>query len=105
MTGTFEIKHSIAVQSGTAALHLALKAVGVEQGDNIIIPSPWYFNHKMWLDMMGIKANVLSVDQKMLPSPKNAKEQINKDTKGILLVSPNNPAGVEYPKDLLHVSI
>ena len=32
-------KHAIAVQSGTAALHLALKAIGVAPGDYVILPS------------------------------------------------------------------
>ena len=33
------VKHGIAVQSGTAALHLALKAVGVRENDHIVIPN------------------------------------------------------------------
>ena len=32
-------KHAIAVNSGTAALHLALKAVGLNAGDEVIIPT------------------------------------------------------------------
>ena len=32
-------KHSIAVQSGTAALHVALKAFGVGKGDSVILPN------------------------------------------------------------------
>ncbi len=33
------IKHVLAVQSGTAALHLALKTVNIKPGDNVIIPN------------------------------------------------------------------
>lgn len=36
------VKHAIAVNSGTAALHLALLAAGVQAGDEVIVPS-WTF--------------------------------------------------------------
>ena len=32
-------KHAIAVNSGTAALHLALDAIGLERGDEVIVPT------------------------------------------------------------------
>src|SRR5919109_842514 len=31
--------HAVAVNSGTAALHLALEAVGVKEGDEVIVPT------------------------------------------------------------------
>ena len=31
--------HSIALNSGTAALHLALDAIGLKQGDEVILPT------------------------------------------------------------------
>ena len=34
-----ESKHAVAVNSGTAALHLALDAVGIKEGDEVIIPT------------------------------------------------------------------
>ena len=33
------VRHAVAVNSCTAALHLALDAVGVEEGDEVIVPS------------------------------------------------------------------
>ena len=32
-------KHAVAVNSGTAALHLALDAVGIKEGDEVIVPT------------------------------------------------------------------
>ena len=34
-----ESKHAVAVNSGTAALHLALDAVGIKEGDEVIVPT------------------------------------------------------------------
>ncbi|MBT3580791.1 aminotransferase class I/II-fold pyridoxal phosphate-dependent enzyme, partial [bacterium] len=33
------IEHAIALNSGTAALHLALKAIGLEESDEVILPT------------------------------------------------------------------
>ena len=33
------VKHVVAVNSGTAALHASLLAMGVKQGDEVVIPS------------------------------------------------------------------
>jgi len=38
-SGLHGVKYSLATTSCTTALHLALKAVGVEQGDTVIVPS------------------------------------------------------------------
>ena len=39
LAGMLGAPHGVAVSSGTAALHLALKAVGVEPGDDVVVPA------------------------------------------------------------------
>jgi dTDP-4-amino-4,6-dideoxygalactose transaminase len=34
-----DVRHAVALSSGTAALHLALQAAGVERGDTVLVPS------------------------------------------------------------------
>lgn len=70
-------------------------------GDEVILPTPWYFNHKMWLDMSGVKAVPLATNQDCLPDVETAASLITDRTRAIALVSPNNPTGVEYPPQLL----
>jgi aspartate/methionine/tyrosine aminotransferase len=71
------------------------------EGDEVIVPTPWYFNHKMWLDMAGVRSVVLPVEADLLPSVEKAAALITDKTRAIVLVSPNNPTGVEYPAALL----
>src|SRR5436309_7636405 len=37
--GYLGCRHAVAVNSGTAALHLALDAVGIKEGDEVIVPT------------------------------------------------------------------
>ena len=39
-------KHAVAVNTGTAALHAAVMAVGVKQGDEVIVPSFHFRSHR-----------------------------------------------------------
>nr|MCU0803021.1 aminotransferase [Paracoccaceae bacterium] len=66
-------------------------------GDEVILPTPWYFNHKMWLDMAGVTTVPLPPGPGLIPDPADASARITPRTRAIVLVSPNNPGGVEYP--------
>ena len=70
-------------------------------GDQVILPMPWYFNHKMWLDMQGIGAVGLRCGPGMIPEAEEAARLITGRTRAIVLVSPNNPSGAEYPAETL----
>ena len=70
-------------------------------GDEVIIPTPWYFNHKMWLDMQGVRTVPLATGPDLLPDPEAAAALLTPRSKAIVLVSPNNPGGVEYPAPLI----
>ncbi|MCV2448503.1 aminotransferase [Paracoccus sp. DMF] len=70
-------------------------------GDEVILPMPWYFNHKMWLDMQGIATVGLRCGPGMVPDPAEAERLVTARTRAIVLVSPNNPSGAEYPAEVL----
>ncbi len=91
----------IAITSGCNQAFAAAIAATCTQDDQVLLPTPWYFNHKMWLDMSGVHAVPLPVGARMLPCPHEAARLITPRTRAIALVSPNNPAGVEYPAALL----
>ena len=91
----------VAITSGCNQAFAATIAMLCGEADEILLPTPWYFNHKMWLDMSGVTAVPLPTDATMLPDPREAARLITPRTRAITLVTPNNPAGVEYPRDLI----
>lgn len=91
----------VAITAGCNQAFCAAIAALAQDGDEVILPAPWYFNHKMWLDMSGIKTVPLPAGEGLLPSLEDAADRITGRTRAIVLVSPNNPGGVEYPADLL----
>lgn len=55
----------------------------------------------MWLDMQGIAAVPLPTGPGLIPEAEAARRLVTPRTRAIVLVSPNNPAGVEYPAETL----
>ncbi len=90
-----------AITAGCNQAFAAVTATLAGQGDAIMLPCPWYFNHKMWLDMTGVGCQVLPTGPDLLPDPEHAARLITQGTRAIALTSPNNPGGVEYPAELL----
>ncbi|WP_227269348.1 aminotransferase [Roseobacter weihaiensis] len=91
----------VAITSGCNQAFAAAIATLCGEGDEVILPTPWYFNHKMWLDMSGVAAVPLPTGADLLPDPAQAAACITPRTRAITLVTPNNPAGVEYPAELM----
>lgn len=91
----------VAITSGCNQAFSAVISAITGQGDEVILPTPWYFNHKMWLDMAGVTAVDLPTDKNLLPDPEQARALITDKTRAISLVTPNNPGGVEYPGHLV----
>ncbi|MGX9354545.1 aminotransferase [Roseobacteraceae bacterium S113] len=91
----------VAITTGCNQAFAATISALCGEGDEVIVPTPWYFNHKMWLDMAGVHSVPLPCEADMCPSVEAAAALITERTRAIALVSPNNPTGVEYPSELL----
>jgi aspartate/methionine/tyrosine aminotransferase len=92
---------NVAITSGCNQAFAAAIAGLCGEGDQVILPCPWYFNHAMWLDMMGVETLPLPTGADLLPDPDQAEALITERSRAIVLVSPNNPGGVEYPPALM----
>jgi perosamine synthetase len=81
------VKHAIAVNTGTAALHSAIVAAGVKQGDEVILPSFTFVATAEAVVMAGGKPVFTDVDPETYNiSPAEIKKSITKKTKAIIPV-------------------
>jgi aspartate/methionine/tyrosine aminotransferase len=97
--GTVIEPAQVAITAGcNQAYCLAMMALA-GAGDEVILPLPYYFNHQMWLDMLGVRAVHLPFrpERGGVPDPAEAAALIGPRTRAIVLVSPNNPTGAVYP--------
>ena len=94
-------KKNVAVTSGCNQAFCASISSFTSENDEVIIPTPWYFNHHMWLQMAGVKSIPLDTDANMNPIIEKAEALITDRTRAIVLVSPNNPSGAIYSNQLL----
>ncbi len=91
----------VAITSGCNQAFCAAVATVAGPGDAVILPTPWYFNHRMWLDMAGIETVPLPCDADGMPDPERAAALIGPRTRALVLVTPNNPTGAAYPPELI----
>ncbi|TDR85314.1 aminotransferase [Enterovirga rhinocerotis] len=75
----------------------------LQRGDAVLLPSPWYFNHKMTFDMLGINVRPLPCrpEAGYLPDVEEAAAAMDQGVRAVVLVTPNNPTGAEYPTELI----
>jgi len=93
---------TVAITAGCNQAFCAVMSVIAAEGDEVLLPLPYYFNHRMWLDMIGVRAVDLPFNPRgAVPEPAAAAERIGPRTRAIVLVTPNNPTGAVYPPAVL----
>ncbi|MEO8667319.1 MAG: aminotransferase [Bauldia sp.] len=94
----------VAITAGCNEGFFAAMIALAKAGDTVLLPSPWYFNHKMTLDMLGIEALAVPcrAEAGFVPDARDAEPLVGPDTRAIVLVTPNNPTGAIYPPATIH---
>jgi aspartate/methionine/tyrosine aminotransferase len=87
----------VAITQGCNQAYTAALMSLTGEGDEVILPVPYYFNHAMWHDMTGLTTVPLPTGPGLIPDADQAASLITSRTRAIVLVSPNNPGGAEYP--------
>lgn len=93
----------VAVTAGCNMAFFAVMMLLARHGDAVLLPTPWYFNHQMSLDMLGIEARPLPCRSEagFVPSVADAEALLDGRVRAIVLVSPNNPTGAVYPPHVI----
>lgn len=78
----------------------ALFAVA-DPGDEVVLPSPYYFNQEMALRMLGCTPVALPTDSEFQLDLNRLEGAITPRTRAVVTVSPNNPSGAVYPESAL----
>ena len=93
----------VAMTSGCNQAFAAAVMAIAKAGDDVILPAPYYFNHQMWLTMLGITIKTIPAmtDTGNHPLASDVAAAIGPNTKAVVLCSPNNPTGAIYPPQVL----
>ena len=89
--------YAMAVSNGTAALHLALTSLGIEEGDEVILPSFTFVataNAVLYAGARPVFADIVSTENLDI-SPEEIEKKITKKTKAIMVMHYGG-----YPSDM-----
>lgn len=92
----------VAITSGGNLAFTMAMTVLAGSGEAVMLPSPWYFNHRMALTALGIPCVPLEcrAEDGFIPDPDRA-EALMAGVRAIVLVTPNNPTGAVYPPEVI----
>ncbi len=94
----------VAITTGCNQAFITALLALAKVGDAVMLPEPWYFNHQMTLQILGLRIVPLPcrAANGFAPDAAEARELLAKTPcKAIVLVTPNNPTGAIYPPALV----
>ncbi|NPD45906.1 MULTISPECIES: pyridoxal phosphate-dependent aminotransferase [unclassified Lentimicrobium] len=95
----------IVTAGASEAILFAIQSI-MDEGDEIIIPEPFYANYNGFATNAGVKVKPIFSDIKdgfSLPPISEFEKAVTDKTKAIMVCNPNNPTGYLYSKDELEV--
>lgn len=85
---------------GNMAFMNAVLAI-TDPGDEVILQTPYYFNHEMAVSIASCRPVLVSTDDNYQLRPSAIADAITSKTRAVVTVSPNNPTGAVYPEAAL----
>jgi aspartate/methionine/tyrosine aminotransferase len=93
----------VAITAGCNLAFTMAMTVLAGTGDAVLLPTPWYFNHRMALELLGIEAVPFATrpEDGFVPDPDRLEAALVPHIRAVVLVSPNNPTGAIYPREVI----
>jgi aspartate/methionine/tyrosine aminotransferase len=85
----------VVTAGGNMAFFNAVLAIA-DPGDEIILQTPYYFNHEMALAMLNVRPVLVSTDSEYQLDLPAIRAAITPKTRAMVTISPNNPSGAVY---------
>lgn len=80
------VKYGVAVSSGTAAIYLALRALGIRQGDEVILPSHTFIATTEPILMVGAKPVFVDIGEDYNLNIEDVERKLTSKTKAVVCV-------------------
>jgi aspartate/methionine/tyrosine aminotransferase len=93
--------NEIVVTAGSNMGFLSTILAITQAGDEIILNTPYYFNHEMAITMANCHPVLVNTDEKYQLDLQAIAQGITPKTKAIVTISPNNPTGAVYSRSSL----
>ena len=92
----------IAITAGGNLAFIMAMTVLAAGGGRVVLPTPWYFNHRMALEMLGAEVVPLPcrAEDGFVPDPDAAAPLLD-GARALVLVTPNNPTGATYSPEVI----
>lgn len=101
----FENDEILITNGGSEALLFTMLTI-CDEGDNVLVPEPFYSNYFNFSKSVGVNINPITTLAESgfhLPNKDEIVSKINDKTKAILFSNPGNPTGVVYTKEELEM--
>ncbi len=89
-------KNCVVVTAGSNMAFMNAVLAITEAGDEIILNTPYYFNHEMAITMANCSPVLVATDEEYQLDLDAIAEAITPKTKAVVTISPNNPTGAVY---------
>ena len=94
----FTANHIFMTVGCAGGLNILLKSM-LSRGDEVIVPSPFFWEFKNYIENHGGKMRFVQTKKDFQLDIEKIEKAITKKTKAILLNSPNNPTGAVYTEE------